>query len=87
MGLSYDQCDVITVFTLNVTKMYILLKNATLITKIILFLNVFLLINCSPISSPPILIVISFDGFRYDYVSPESTPTLYKLRTNGVSGK
>ncbi|CAG2171176.1 unnamed protein product [Oppiella nova] len=46
-----------------------------------------MVLSIIPISSPPILIVISFDGFRYDYVSPESTPTLYKLRTNGVSGK
>ncbi|XP_054162169.1 uncharacterized protein LOC128960123 [Oppia nitens] len=37
-------------------------------------------------TSVPILIVISFDGFPYDYVQRELTPNLYRLRATGVSG-
>ena len=36
---------------------------------------------------PPKLIVISFDGFRPDYVKPDLTPTLYKLAQEGVFSK
>ncbi|CAG2115363.1 unnamed protein product, partial [Medioppia subpectinata] len=35
-------------------------------------------------SSHPILVVVSFDGFRSDYVRPELTPTLHKLAQYGV---
>ena len=38
-------------------------------------------------SDPPKLIVISFDGFRPDYVKPDLTPTLYKLAQEGVFSK
>ncbi|XP_054162170.1 ectonucleotide pyrophosphatase/phosphodiesterase family member 5-like, partial [Oppia nitens] len=31
-------------------------------------------------------IVISFDGFRYDYVTKDLTPNLYKLRETGATG-
>ena len=37
--------------------------------------------------SHPILIVVSFDGFRNDYVNQSVTPTLYKLAQNGVRGQ
>ncbi|XP_053200833.1 ectonucleotide pyrophosphatase/phosphodiesterase family member 5-like [Panonychus citri] len=36
---------------------------------------------------PPKLIVISFDGFRADYVSPTLTPTLWSLKQTGVTGR
>ncbi|XP_015783288.1 bis(5'-adenosyl)-triphosphatase enpp4-like [Tetranychus urticae] len=35
----------------------------------------------------PRLIVISFDGFRADYVSPTLTPTLWSLKQTGATGK
>lgn len=38
-------------------------------------------------ASGPKLIVISFDGFRPDYISPERTPNLYNLAKLGVWGK
>ncbi|XP_054163174.1 bis(5'-adenosyl)-triphosphatase ENPP4-like [Oppia nitens] len=38
----------------------------------------------SPICCHPILIVISFDGFRNDYVRPDLTPHMFKLANNGV---
>lgn len=38
-------------------------------------------------SRPPKLIVVSFDGFRPDYVKPDVTPHLYNLATSGVVGK
>lgn len=37
------------------------------------------------ISENPIVIVISFDGFRYDYTSKTETPYLDELKNNGVS--
>ena len=35
----------------------------------------------------PILIVISFDGFRADYLNQTLTPNMFKLAQNGVQGK
>lgn len=35
----------------------------------------------------PKLILISFDGFRPDYIDPANTPNLYALRTDGVFSK
>lgn len=32
------------------------------------------------------LLIISFDGFRYDYLSRKLTPTMYRLASEGVSG-
>lgn len=34
----------------------------------------------------PRLIVVSFDGFRGDYLSPTLTPTLWSIKANGVTG-
>lgn len=34
-------------------------------------------------SQHPILIIVSYDAFRYDYLSPEITPNLLKLRQEG----
>ena len=34
----------------------------------------------------PRLIVVSFDGFRGDYLSPTLTPTLWSIKENGVTG-
>ncbi len=41
-------------------------------------------VSCHPI---PLLIVISFDGFRNDYINNSLTPNLYKLAENGVKGQ
>ncbi|RWS11153.1 ectonucleotide pyrophosphatase/phosphodiesterase family member 5-like protein [Dinothrombium tinctorium] len=38
-------------------------------------------------TNAPKLILISFDGFRADYVKPELTPNLYNLSKQGVTGK
>jgi len=39
------------------------------------------------ISCHPILIVISFDGFRNDYINSSVTPHMYQLAENGVKGQ
>ncbi|KRT80179.1 hypothetical protein AMK59_8696 [Oryctes borbonicus] len=38
---------------------------------------------CS-ISRHPILIVVSYDAFRYDYLNPNLTPNLFRLRQKGT---
>ncbi|ODN01588.1 Ectonucleotide pyrophosphatase/phosphodiesterase family member 5, partial [Orchesella cincta] len=37
------------------------------------------------ISKHPVVLVVSFDGFRYDYLNEVYTPTLHKLKKDGVS--
>lgn len=47
---------------------------------------VFLLLINSIYSQPkPYVILVSFDGFRWDYLKREITPNLEKIRENGVS--
>ncbi|CAG2182131.1 unnamed protein product, partial [Oppiella nova] len=54
------------------------------------FINCLIILKCiafvSAISGEPNLIVISFDAFRYDFLSKELTPNLYNLAANGVTG-
>jgi len=38
------------------------------------------------INKVPKLFLISFDGFRGDYIDKDLTPTLFKLSKNGVTG-
>ncbi|RWS31273.1 ectonucleotide pyrophosphatase/phosphodiesterase family member 5-like protein [Leptotrombidium deliense] len=52
----------------------------------VLILVIFAQINSEILSSPK-LILISFDGFRADYVNATLTPNLYKLSQNGVVAK
>ncbi|XP_022915908.1 bis(5'-adenosyl)-triphosphatase enpp4-like [Onthophagus taurus] len=35
-------------------------------------------------SNKPILLIVSYDGFRYDYINKASTPTLVKLQREGT---
>ena len=35
----------------------------------------------------PILIVISFDAFKHDYINATLTPNMYKMVQNGVQGR
>ncbi|ODN01586.1 Ectonucleotide pyrophosphatase/phosphodiesterase family member 5 [Orchesella cincta] len=37
------------------------------------------------ISDHPVVLVVSFDGFRYDYLNKVDTPTLHELKKGGVS--
>ncbi len=49
-----------------------------------------LLIICGTsdgISKHPIVIVVAFDGFRYDYIDRGLTPALEKLKKTGVSAE
>lgn len=39
---------------------------------------------CLCISTYPLLIIISFDGFRYDYLNKTDAPNLAKLASDGV---
>lgn len=54
--------------------------------KVILFL---LCLKCTItsvylVSPHPLVIVLAFDGFRFDYSNPQSTPTLERMRDEGV---
>ncbi|NJD22407.1 MAG: alkaline phosphatase family protein [Melioribacter sp.] len=54
--------------------------------KMILFLLLYLSISITVFAgSKPYVILISFDGFRWDYLNREITPNLKKIKENGVS--
>lgn len=40
---------------------------------------------CSHLSKHPVLLTVSFDGFRYDYMSKADMPTLRVIQEEGVS--
>lgn len=50
-------------------------------------LIVILMIACSPKQESPQLLLISFDGFRADYLSKTDTPNFDKLVNNGVTAE
>lgn len=50
---------------------------------VLLFYNLVRDCGCM-ISNYPILIIVSFDGFRYDYLNKTDTPNFRKLAANGV---
>lgn len=56
--------------------------------RILFYISLFFLINLfkhtRSISHHPIIIVLAFDGFRFDYIFLGKTPTLQKIRDNGV---
>ena len=54
-----------------------------LVTRILIIIT--LLITC--LYSRPYVLVVSFDGFRYDYLDRVSTPNFDKLKFEGVSAK
>lgn len=53
----------------------------------VLILNLFLLLlkYSNSISQHPIILIIAFDGFRYDYINKGFTPVLQNLQKNGTS--
>ena len=54
--------------------------------KLIIFLSLYLTISiCVFAGSKPYVILVSFDGFRWDYLKREITPNLEKIKENGVS--
>ncbi|MBI5730544.1 MAG: alkaline phosphatase family protein, partial [Ignavibacteriales bacterium] len=54
--------------------------------KLIFFLSLYLTISiCVFAGSKPYVILVSFDGFRWDYLKREITPNLEKIKENGVS--
>lgn len=54
--------------------------------SVVACLLTFSLASCCPsVSKHPILIVISFDGFRHDFQSKTYTPNLDYVASNGVS--
>lgn len=58
------------------------------ICTVILFLNISIVI-CGTIPSTvePALLVVSYDGFRPDYLSGKVTPNLNKFREDGTSAQ
>lgn len=54
---------------------------------LILFLSLQLFSNTHESTAAPKLIVISFDGFRPDYVNATVTPHLFKLAQSGVTAR
>lgn len=37
------------------------------------------------LSKHPVIVVISYDGFRYDYLEKTETPNLHRVKSSGVS--
>lgn len=52
------------------------------------YVSIFIFITiwefCLPLAAGPLLLVISLDGFRYDYIGPNLTPNMMKFREDGV---
>ncbi len=59
-------------------------KNSSHLLSLILLLTI---TKVPLISCHPILVVISFDGFRSDYINSSLTPYMFKLSENGVKGQ
>tara|TARA_R110001599_G_scaffold150929_4_gene335480 strand:- start:110456 stop:111655 length:1200 start_codon:yes stop_codon:yes gene_type:complete len=55
--------------------------------NLLLTLSVLILIGCSPEKKQPQLLLISFDGFRADYLSKTETPNFDRLIKNGVTAE
>ncbi len=53
----------------------------------LLALSVLLLFGCSPEKEQPQLLLISFDGFRADYLTKTETPNFDRLIKNGVTAE
>ena len=54
---------------------------------LLLTLSVLILIGCSPEKKQPQLLLISFDGFRADYLSKTETPNFDRLIKNGATAE
>lgn len=55
--------------------------------NLLLTLSVLILIGCSPEKKQPQLLLISFDGFRADYLSKTETPNFDRLIKNGATAE
>lgn len=55
--------------------------------NLLLTLSVLILIGCSPEKKEPQLLLISFDGFRADYLSKTETPNFDSLIKNGATSE
>lgn len=53
----------------------------------LLVLSVLILFGCTPEKKQPQLLLISFDGFRADYLSKTETPNFDRLIKNGVTAE
>lgn len=52
---------------------------------LILYLKLLLFVTyVSSLSKHPLVLIVSFDGFRHNYLNSELTPVLYKLRSEGA---
>lgn len=58
----------------------------SLVTNVLVVLLVFAAISSlAAISKHPIVLVVSFDGFRYDYLNKTDTPNLKELQRQGIT--
>lgn len=55
--------------------------------NLLITLSVLILVGCSPEKKQPQLLLISFDGFRADYLSKTETPNFDRLIKNGVTAE
>ncbi len=70
--------------------MYLLLIIRSYLSENSSYLLLILLLTITKvplISCHPILVVISFDGFRSDYINSSLTPNMFELSQNGVKGQ
>ncbi len=71
--------------------MYLLLKLMSYlsvnVSHLLLLISLLTITKAPLISSHPILVVISFDGFRSDYINSSLTPHMFELSENGVKGQ
>jgi predicted AlkP superfamily pyrophosphatase or phosphodiesterase len=61
--------------------------NSLLSSSLMIWLLTLIKVSIVSCHAIPLLIVISFDGFRNDYINSSLTPNLYKLAENGVKGQ
>lgn len=52
--------------------------------KFLILIGIFLLVFLQSIYSKPYVILVSFDGFRWDYINRDITPTLQSIIDEGV---
>jgi len=43
--------------------------------------------SCRPVKQKPLVVLISFDGFRWDYLDKYPTPNLQWVRAQGISAE
>lgn len=56
----------------------------TVISMFMLLQSLSLMTYSTALSRHPTVLVVSFDGFRYDYMQKTATPNMHKLQAEGV---